>query len=80
MTVVRVSHAMDEANLYDEVDVALELMADSINSFSKINNFWVSMGLTVVAITIFIFSLYRWILPNHIKNAMFALPISEKTR
>jgi hypothetical protein len=71
---------MDEANLYDEVDVALELMADSINSFSKINNFGVSMGLTVVAITIFIFSLYRWVLPNHIKNVMFALPISEKTR
>ena len=78
MTVVKVSHAMDEANLYDEVDVALELMADNLNSFSKINSFGASMALSGLAITLFVFSLYRWVLPNHIKDVMFALPISEK--
>jgi hypothetical protein len=78
MTVVKISHAMDEANLYDELDVALELMANNVNSFSKINNFSLSLVLTVLAIGLFLFGLYRFILPKHIKDVMFALPISDK--
>jgi len=78
MTVVKVSHAMDEANLYDDLDVALELMANNVDSFSKLGNFSLSLGLTCLAMVIFFYSLYRWLLPSHIKNVMFALPISDK--
>ena len=34
MSVVKISLAMDEANLYDTVDVALELMPNKLDSFS----------------------------------------------
>jgi len=78
MTVVKVSHAMDEANLYDELDVALELKANNINSFSKVDNFSISLALSCLAIVFFFYSLYAWILPKHIKSVMFALPISDK--
>jgi hypothetical protein len=79
MTVVKVSHAMDEANYYDELDVAFELMANNIDSFSKIDNFYMSLGITLLVLVLFFYGLYKWILPNHIKNVMFALPISVKS-
>ena len=68
MTVVRVSFAMDEVNLYDNVDVALELMADNMHSSSRINNLWLSVALTVAIIIAFFGFVFTMVLPTHFKK------------
>lgn len=70
MTVIKVSLAMDEANLYDEMDVSLQLMPDSLDSFSQVNSFAASLGLTILIIAAFITVVYMFILPKHIRDAM----------
>ena len=68
MTVVRVSFAMDEVNLYDSVDVALELMADNMHSSSRINNLPLSITLTIAIVTAFFGFVYTMVLPTHFKK------------
>ena len=75
MSVIKVSLAMDEANLYDEVNVALELMPNSVNNSSRINSLAVSIIVTIIIIGAFFTLVYAFLLPKHVQKSV--LPLSK---
>jgi hypothetical protein len=78
MTVLKVSMAMDEAMLYDEVPVALELMSRSISGSSKLNSLPASLLLSIIVLFAFFAFIYIHVLPRHIKNSV--LPLAQVKR
>ena len=78
LSVVRVSLAFDEAALYNTVDVSIELMQDSLDSFSTVNSFAVSLVATVVTIGVFLSMVYFVILPQSVRNLLFGIDTNTK--
>ena len=74
MTVVKISQAMDETNMYDAVNVALELMPNSINSSSKVGSFFLSLVLTIIILAGFLAFIYFFLLPKHIQKSIYGVP------
>ena len=57
-SLVKVALAMDEAEMFKGVALNLELRSDSINSFSKIDNYWLSLLANLGMIVVFLGIMY----------------------
>jgi len=50
------------------LDVNIKLMPDTLDSFSEINNFWVSCLVTSIILLLFVLTVYYFILPEHVRH------------
>jgi len=57
-SIIKVALAMDEAKMFDDISLNLELRANNLHAFSKVGNYWVSMLANLAMITIFLGVLY----------------------
>lgn len=81
LSAVKTSLAYDEETLYQESEVALELISNStLSSISRVNSNLVSILIGLVGIIIFVATVYFYILPDHVKNKIFGLNENQKAR
>lgn len=67
VSLVKVAYAVDESKYFDNVTMNLELRADNLNSFSKVNNFKLSILANIAMSVLFLGLMY------------FAFPILRNT-
>ena len=65
---------MEEANLYDEVDVTLELIPSSVHVSTKLALPPLNIALTLLVIGAFFALMYSFLLEKQSKKSEIALP------
>ena len=78
LSAVKSSLAYDEETLYQESEVALELMPNSSSNFSRVNSNYLSIIVGSASILLFLALVYFVILPDHVKNRVFGLNENQK--
>ena len=57
-SVVKVAYALDEASFYDKIRLTLELRANKLDSFSRMNNYPVTLALNAAMLLVFMSVMY----------------------
>lgn len=70
LSIVERSFGYDEAISINSIDVTLRLMADNLDSFSEVDNFYLSLSMTIAILIAFILVVYRFILPEDVKDKL----------
>jgi hypothetical protein len=58
---MKIAFALDEAKFYEPTKISIELRADRLNSFSRIGNYPVTLGLSIAAVIFFMVMMYKMI-------------------
>ena len=69
LTVVERAHSFDEAVMFEKVEIGLKLMPDHLASLTEINNFPVSVLVTVLVLLVSLGGLW-YVLPLNIKDLL----------
>lgn len=62
------AHAYDEAILFENKRITLRIISDSLDSFSEVNSFSMSLVATIAIFIAFIGILVKLILPKEVLN------------
>jgi len=65
LTVVEKSYSFDEAVMFDKVEIGLRLMPDNLDSLTELNNFSLSILMTVLVLLLSLWFIW-YLLPPHI--------------
>lgn len=66
------AHAYDEAILFENKQIVLRVLSDSLDSFSEVNSFGASLIWTAVILLGFLAVLIKLILPDDVAEPMLA--------
>ena len=80
LSAVKSSLAYDEETLYQESEIALELMPNTSSNFSRVKSDYLSIIVGTASIILFLALVYFAMLPDHVKNRVFGLYENQKAR